>query len=151
MLQLWAKCPLWKHLSQEWVHFCKVSLLISSLILKILYSGIKLFLSTPSKNTYLVESISKTVVAAFCFADFLWGADSPIQKKLFYFKRFRKLLGTVALLGVFQTILQYMRVRRNHTLYLSRLKLVQQYLPIDILSARPLFWSAKELPVGVDD
>ena len=83
--QFWAKCPLWKHLSQELIRFCKVSLLISSLIYKILDSGIKLFSSISSKNTYLVESISKSLVAAFCFADFFWGAGSPIQEKVILF------------------------------------------------------------------
>ena len=121
MRQLWAKCPLWKHLSQELVHFCKVPLLISSLILKIFVSGMKLFSFISSKNTYLVESISKSLDTAFCFADFFWGAGSPIQEKVILF------------------------------LKISRLKLVHQCLSIGLLSARPLFWSAKELPVWVDD
>ena len=83
--QFWAKCPLWKHLSQELGHFWKVSLLILSLILKILDSGIKLFSSISSKNTYLTESISKSLVAVFCFADFFRGAGSPIQEKVILF------------------------------------------------------------------
>ena len=85
MRQLWAKCPLYKHLSQELVHFWKVSLLISSLILKIFDSGIKLFSSISSKNTFLVESISKSLDAAFCFADFFWGAGYPIQENVILF------------------------------------------------------------------
>ena len=43
------------------------------------------FFSISSKNTYLVESISKSLVAAFFFADFFWGAGSPIQENVILF------------------------------------------------------------------
>ena len=94
------------------------------LILKILVSGIKLFSFISSKNTYLVKSISKSLDAAFCFADFFWGTGSPIQEKVILFLKISQVVGTVAVFGVFQAILEYMRVRRNHTQCLFRLKLV---------------------------
>ena len=68
--QLWAKCPLWKHLPQELVHFCKVSLPFLSFILKILDSRVKNFSFISSKNTYLVEIISNILAAAFRLAAF---------------------------------------------------------------------------------
>ena len=67
------------------VHFAKFLYWFHHLFKKFLDSGIKLFPSISYKKTCLVESISKSLVAAFCFADFFWGAGAPIQEKVILF------------------------------------------------------------------